>query len=360
MHEQSYTEMISVAARKLIFKSICFCIFTVTVACLVGLITNNLGFGFFFAFLTLFSVAMLYMVIKWKCIGNVASTDGGDDGFCWSTKESKSMADYYHYYHYNEELLEHRNNNLTTNINNNDDSNDGERNTPFIHLRLTSCNENTSHHHHYHCRLHHHHIHASTRTMETINDPMLTTSDDNSASTGHLLSMHSTNASTSSSSDGQNLPQSLESLLRKEPCRPLHARVMSDTDLFTRIETSVQPPPYSIYDINNIHRNMRVQQRERMDRRSLVLPSYQQVEVEHLQMISRSTSAVQHPSLLMNCKLFYYVRLTVFSIHILIVIAVTRHFIFSEYLKSNFYYVDYFFSVSITLSVINKFNDFFL
>ena len=261
---------------------------------------------------------MLYMVVKWKCIGNVVSTEDGDDSFCWSTKESKSMADYYHYYHYNEELLEHTNNDLTTNINNNEDVNYGERNTPFIHLRQTSSDENTSHHHHYHCRLHHHHhhhhLHASTRTIATINDPVITTSDDNSASTEHLLSLFSTNVATSSNGDGQNPPQPLESLLREGPCRPLRRGVMSDTDLFTKIETSVQPPPYSTYDINDIHRNRRVQQRERIERRSLVLPSYQQVEVEHLRMISRSTSAVQHSSLLINCKLFSYVMITVFSI----------------------------------------------
>ena len=57
---------ISTAARKLIFKSVCFCIFTVTVACLVGIVTNNLPFGFFFSCITLFSVAMLYTVVKWK------------------------------------------------------------------------------------------------------------------------------------------------------------------------------------------------------------------------------------------------------------------------------------------------------
>eukprot|EP00111_Clytia_hemisphaerica_P019108 TCONS_00056428-protein len=74
--------MISIATKKLIFKLFCFSILVVTVACFIGLVTNNLGFGFFFACLTLVSAAMLYMVVKWKCIG-------GDK--CWSHSKPDSL-----------------------------------------------------------------------------------------------------------------------------------------------------------------------------------------------------------------------------------------------------------------------------
>lgn len=248
---------------------------------------------------------MLYMVVKWKCIGDVTH----DNGFCWSNKESKSMADYYHYYHYNEEMLEHQNNDLSTNINNNNIDDGGDRNTHFNSylLRQTSY-DNVFHHHHYHCRLHHHHHnqhhhHASTRTIATIDDPMTDTSN-NSVSTGHLLSMCSTNIVASIDNETEHSQNHLESILRAGQGRPLRGGVMSDTDLYMRVSASGEPPPYSTIDINNCpHRNRRLLERERMKRQSLLLPSYEQVEVEHSRMISQSESAVQHPSLLVNGRL---------------------------------------------------------
>jgi len=55
------------ATRKITFKAFFFIVIIVTVACFVGLLTNNLGFGFFFALVTLVSLAMLCVVIRWRC-----------------------------------------------------------------------------------------------------------------------------------------------------------------------------------------------------------------------------------------------------------------------------------------------------
>ena len=260
--------MISLAARKFIFKSFCFCIFTVTVACLVGLITNNIGFGFFFACLTLFSVAMLYMVVKWKCIGDVGSSGNGDDAsVCWS---AKPMTDYhYHYYHYSQDDQNRNNDDVTTNID--------ESRFLFTSLTQSTMDSNTLHCHHPH--------HFSTRTIATIGPLVFT-----SVSEG-LSTMGSTNVICSSSSGERNQQSSTTP-------RPGYLRggVMSDTDLFTMVDAAGDPPPYSTFDY-----------KKRRQRLSLLLLPYEQLGRGHVRVMSQSESAIQHSSLI-NGKLisFYY------------------------------------------------------
>ena len=64
-HEKTI-KLTSKHTRKTVFRLFCFVTVVVAVACFIGLLTNNLGFGFFFASLTLLSGILFYLVMKWR------------------------------------------------------------------------------------------------------------------------------------------------------------------------------------------------------------------------------------------------------------------------------------------------------